>query len=76
MTRLDPQDARQGKKDKPVLKVLISALALCVVVALVLVIYSWAMPDATLSSTSSDPSGASTSAPVKTDGTTTPTPAN
>ena len=50
MSRMDPEDARQGKKGTPVLRVLISALILCAIVAVGMAIYGWAMPDATIGS--------------------------
>ncbi|UIJ72915.1 hypothetical protein [Aurantimonas sp. HBX-1] len=48
--KLNPEDARQGEKGTPVLKILIVALALCAVVFIGLGIYGWALPDADISS--------------------------
>ena len=71
MTRMDPEDARQGKKGTPVLKVLIAALILCAIVAIGLVFFAKSTPEQAISS----PSASSTSAPASNDATTTPTPA-
>lgn len=74
MTRMDPEDARQGKKGTPVLKVLIAALILCAIVAIGLTFFAKSTPEQAISSPSvGDTSG--TSAPSSTDATTTPTPA-
>ena len=74
MSRLNPEEARQGPKGRPVLRVLVIALLLCVVAAAGIAVYGWAMPgdtppagmigdgDATSSSTPSD--AASTPAPT------------
>jgi hypothetical protein len=48
MSRMDPQDARQGRTGTPVLRILIAALALCVVGGIGMALYGWAMPDQTL----------------------------
>jgi hypothetical protein len=74
MTRLDPEEARQGKKGTPVLKVLIAALVLCAVVAIGLTFYAGSSPDSAVPATVGNEAGSSP-APAPTDGTTTPTPA-
>lgn len=48
MKSMEPEEARQGKEGKPVLGILIAALALCVVGAVGLATYAWIMPDQTL----------------------------
>lgn len=76
MTRLDPEDARQGKKGTPVLKVLISALILCAIVAIGLTFYAKSTPEAALPAASVGNEAGSSPAAAPTDPTTTPTPAN
>jgi hypothetical protein len=44
--KLNPQDARQGEKGTPVLRILLVALALCAVIFIGLGIYGWVLPDA------------------------------
>jgi len=73
MTRLDPQDARQGKKGTPVLKVLIAALVLCVIVAIGLALFAKATPESAIPAASVGNNPSSSAAPS--DATTTPTPA-
>lgn len=48
MSRMDPEDARQGQKGTPVLRILIAALVLCVVGGIGMAIYGRMMPDQTL----------------------------
>ncbi|MBE7186226.1 MAG: hypothetical protein INR68_17670 [Methylobacterium mesophilicum] len=48
MSRMDPQDARQGRTGTPVLRILIAALVLCVIGGIGMALYGWAMPDQTL----------------------------
>ena len=43
MSRTNPEDARQGRKGKPVLRVLIIALLLCVVAAAIMAVYGSSM---------------------------------
>lgn len=45
MSRMDPEDARQGRKGVPVLRVLIIALLLCVVAAAGMAVYGSMQPD-------------------------------
>ncbi|NDV85707.1 hypothetical protein GTW51_03225 [Aurantimonas aggregata] len=44
--KLNPEDARQGEKGTPVLKILIIGLALCAVIFIGLGIYGSVLPDA------------------------------
>ncbi len=48
MSRMDPQDARQGRKGTPVLRILIAALALVVVAGIGMSMFGYFMPDQTL----------------------------
>ncbi|GGE19635.1 hypothetical protein GCM10011390_43590 [Aureimonas endophytica] len=48
MTRLDPQDARQGRKGTPVLRILIAAMILVVIAGAGMAVYGYFMPDQTL----------------------------
>lgn len=48
MSRMDPQDARQGRKGTHVLRILIMALILVVVAGIGMSIYGYVMPDQTL----------------------------
>lgn len=57
--KLNPENARQGEKGTPVLKILIIALALCAVAFVGLGIYGWALPDSDIST-----DGAATTAPA------------
>lgn len=75
MTPLDPEDARQGRKGTPVLRVLIAALVLCVIGAFGMGAYAWIMPDQSLpeasigggvGSNEAPPAGAAASNPAAT----------
>ncbi|WP_152046096.1 hypothetical protein [Aureimonas psammosilenae] len=48
MSRMDPQDARQGRKGTPVLRILIIALVLAVIAGIGMAIYGSVLPDQTL----------------------------
>ena len=61
MTKIDDDDARQGRKGTPVLMILIVALALCVVAFVGVQFYGASEPDSKLndaSQTSSEPAPA------------------
>ncbi|GGD27785.1 hypothetical protein [Aureimonas glaciei] len=45
MSRMDPEEARQGRKGTPVLRILIIALLLCVVAAAGMAVYGSMQPD-------------------------------
>jgi hypothetical protein len=45
MSRMDPEDARQGRKGVPVLRVLIIALLLCLVAAAGMAVFGSMQPD-------------------------------
>jgi hypothetical protein len=73
MSRLDPEEARQGEKGTPILRILVIALVLCVIGGAVFALYPW--PDQTLpeadvggglgspSATTTPPGGNTTVAP-------------
>lgn len=84
MTRLDPEEARQGKKGTPVLGILIAALVLCAIGAVGMAGYAWMMPDQSLPKATTEeggvqtppaaqPSASGTSAPEASGTTTAPT---
>ncbi|BDA85889.1 hypothetical protein Sa4125_34310 [Aureimonas sp. SA4125] len=44
MSRINPEEARQGRKGKPVLRVLIAALVLCALAAIIMTVFGAMQP--------------------------------
>lgn len=65
--RIDAEDARQGKKGTPVLRVLIIALALAVVAFIGMGIYGKMLPDENIPGSAAGGDTSTTTAPASTD---------
>lgn len=66
MSKIDPKDARQGSRGRPVLIVLVAALALALLAALFMGVFGASQPDENIGGP--DAAGVETSAPPPEDG--------